>query len=92
MKYDPHNHPHPIEALVKPVQMTLDDDLVKAVDKVAKRLHTTRSAFTRDALREALQRYHVARLEREHRAGYERRPVARDEFSVWESEQDGGDE
>jgi metal-responsive CopG/Arc/MetJ family transcriptional regulator len=77
---------------MKPVQMTLDDDLVKAVDKVAKRLHTTRSAFTRDALREALQRDHVARLERKHRAGYERRPVAENEFSGWESEQDWGDE
>ncbi len=35
------------------VQMTLDEDLVIAVDKVAKRMGTMRSAFTRDALRSA---------------------------------------
>ncbi len=39
------------------VQMTLDEDLVNAVDRVSKRLRTSRSAFTRKALREALDRY-----------------------------------
>ena len=37
--------------------MTLDDDLVKQVDRVSKQLHTNRSAFTRKALREAIARY-----------------------------------
>jgi hypothetical protein len=36
--------------------MTLDDDLVKAVDRVSKQLKTNRSSFTRMALREALDR------------------------------------
>jgi metal-responsive CopG/Arc/MetJ family transcriptional regulator len=74
------------------VQMTLDDELVEAVDKVVEDLKTTRSSFTRNALREALERYHAHRLEEQHRKGYERRPVAKDEFSVWEKEQDWGDE
>lgn len=74
------------------VQMTLDDELVEAVDKVVEDLKTTRSSFTRHALREALERYHARRLEEQHRKGYERRPVAKDEFSVWEKEQDWGDE
>lgn len=74
------------------VQMTLDDELVEAVDKVVEDLKTTRSSFTRNALREALERYHARRLEEQHRKGYERRPVAKDEFSVWEKEQDWGDE
>ena len=74
------------------VQMTLDDELVEAVDKVVEDLKTTRSSFTRNALREALERYHARRLEEQHRRGYERRPVAKDEFSVWEKEQDWGDE
>ena len=39
---------------MKTIQMTLDEDLVKAVDRVSKELNTTRSAFTRKALREAL--------------------------------------
>lgn len=77
---------------MKTVQMTLDDDLVKAVDRVSKRLRTSRSAFTRNALGEALARYNVEQLERKHRQGYERHPVAVDEFSVWETEQAWGDE
>ena len=77
---------------MKTIQMTLDDDLVKAVDRIAKRLHTSRSAFTRKALREALDRYNLEQLERKHRQGYERHPEAAGEFSVWETEQAWGDE
>jgi metal-responsive CopG/Arc/MetJ family transcriptional regulator len=72
--------------------MTLDDDLVKAVDRVSKRLQMNRSAFTRKALREALARHSFEQLERRHRHGYEQHLVATDEFSVWESEQAWGDE
>ena len=72
--------------------MTLDDDLVKAVDRVSKELCTSRSAFTRKALRDALARHQLEELERKHRRGYEQQPVAADEFSVWETEQVWGDE
>jgi metal-responsive CopG/Arc/MetJ family transcriptional regulator len=74
------------------VQMTLDEDLVKAVDRISKQLHTSRSAFTRKALREALARHSLEQLECKHRQGYERHPVDVDEFSVWETEQAWGDE
>lgn len=77
---------------MRTVQMTLDEDLVKAVDKVSRRLGTTRSEFTRKALREALTRHSVQQQERRHREGYERQPVTPDEFSVWESEQAWGNE
>jgi predicted transcriptional regulator len=77
---------------MKTVQMTLDDDLVKAVDRVAKRLHTTRSGFARKALRDALGKFSMAQLERRHRRGYEAQPVSGGEFDVWESEQSWGDE
>ena len=77
---------------MKTVQMTLDDDLVAAVDRAAKRLRTSRSAFARDALREALRRYRAAQLEEKHRRGYQAAPVGPDEFSVWEEEQSWGDE
>jgi metal-responsive CopG/Arc/MetJ family transcriptional regulator len=77
---------------MKTVQMTLDEDLVQAVDRVSKQLHTSRSAFTRKALREALARYSLEQLERKHRQGYEGHPVGADEFSVWETEQAWGDE
>ena len=72
--------------------MTLDDELVKEVDYVVKRLHTSRSAFTRNALRKALTQYSIEQLEHKHRKGYERYPVAVDEFSVWEREQAWGEE
>jgi metal-responsive CopG/Arc/MetJ family transcriptional regulator len=77
---------------MRTIQMTLDDDLVKAVDRVSKELCTTRSAFTRKALRAALARHKVEQLERTHRRGYEQHPIAADEFSVWETEQAWGDE
>ena len=77
---------------MRTIQMTLDDDLVKAVDRVSKQLRTNRSAFTRMALREALNRYSLEQLERRHHEGYSKQPVASDEFSVWEKEQAWGDE
>jgi predicted transcriptional regulator len=77
---------------MRTVQMTLDDDLVDRVDKIVKRLKTTRSAFTREALKQAIERFNVRLLEEAHRKGYERYPATEGEFSVWESEQDWGDE
>jgi metal-responsive CopG/Arc/MetJ family transcriptional regulator len=74
------------------VQMTLDEELVKLVDRVVKELKTTRSSFTRKALREAIERLNIERKEERHRKGYKMHPVSRYEFSVWENEQDWGDE
>jgi len=76
---------------MKTVQMTLDENLVKAVDSAAKKLGTTRSAFTREALRSALKEVRVRDLESKHREGYRRKPVKHGEFSDWESEQVWGD-
>lgn len=72
---------------MRTVQMTLDESLVKDVDKVAKKLGTTRSAFARAALRAALARVASEEEERRHRSGYERKPVRPGEFSDWEDEQ-----
>lgn len=77
---------------MRTIQMTLDEVLLKAVDKIVKELKTTRSAFTRDALRDALDRFYISRLEQQHQRGYELHPVNKAEFSVWEEEQDWGDE
>jgi len=77
---------------MRTIQMTLDDDLVKKVDAIANELQTTRSAFTRDALREAVQQYNIRCLELKHRQGYAVRPANEEEFSVWEKEQNWGDE
>jgi metal-responsive CopG/Arc/MetJ family transcriptional regulator len=75
---------------MRTIQMTLDDNLVQSVDKVVKELKTTRSAFTRSALRDAINRFNISRLEEKHRKGYELHPVNKEEFSVWEKEQDWG--
>ena len=75
---------------MKTVQMTLDEDLLAAVDRVVRKLNTTRSAFTRKALSDALQKLNVSRLEQKHKRGCAQRPVAKEEFSVWENEQDWG--
>jgi metal-responsive CopG/Arc/MetJ family transcriptional regulator len=72
--------------------MTLDDELVESVDKIVKELKTSRSAFTREALRDAIHRFNISRLEEKHRKGYELHSVKAEEFSVWEEEQDWGDE
>jgi len=77
---------------MRTVQMTLDEHLVQTVDKVVKNMHTTRSAFTREALRQAIARIKMQRFEEKHRQGYLRKPVTADEFGVWEKEQKWGDE
>ncbi len=69
------------------MQMTLDEDLVAAVDRVVKRLGSSRSAFAREALKSELRRISVVELEARQREGYRRRPVKAAEFSVWEDEQ-----
>jgi len=76
---------------MRTIQMTLDDKLVATVDKVVKELKTTRSAFARKALRDAVKQVHINKLEQKHKKGYERHPVAKDEFSMWEAEQEWGD-
>lgn len=72
---------------MRTIQMTLDDDLVDQVDQVVKTIETTRSAFTRDALRQALQQFKALELEKKHRKGYEKFPVNNEEFQAWEDEQ-----
>ena len=54
---------------MKTVQMTLEEQLVKAVDSAARKLGTTRSGFTRDALRAALKEVRARELESKHREG-----------------------
>lgn len=69
------------------VQMTLDVELVRRVDRAAKRLGLSRSGFTRRALAEALDRLRERELEQRHREGYRRRPARRGEFDSWQREQ-----
>jgi metal-responsive CopG/Arc/MetJ family transcriptional regulator len=80
-----------MEVFMRTIQMTLDDELVEAVDKLVKKLKTTRSAFARKALREAIKQVNIQALENKHKKGYDRYPVGKTELSVWDSEQEWGD-
>ena len=77
---------------MRTIQMTLDEDLVTTIDNLVKELDTTRSAFTRQALREAIDRINIRKLEAKHCQGYASHPVGSNEFTVWENEQEWGDE
>ena len=72
---------------MKTVQMTLEPSLIVHVDKAAAKLGLSRSAFTRRALRQALDRLRLDALEQRHREGYKRKPARRGEFDGWEAEQ-----
>lgn len=72
---------------MRTVQMTLEPTLVEQIDRAAKRLGLTRSAFARSAFAAALERLRVQERERRHAAGYRRKPVRRGEFDAWGAEQ-----
>ncbi|HXR89645.1 MAG TPA: ribbon-helix-helix domain-containing protein [Steroidobacteraceae bacterium] len=70
--------------------MTIDDRLLKVVDKMSRARNTTRSAFIRDALEAEIRRVRIREEEARHAEGYGRKPVAPGEFDVWVNEQDWG--
>ena len=94
IRYPPGSYPRPLarrKIEMKTVQMTLEEELIAAVDRVARRLKTTRSAFTRRALKAALDQIRIQDLEARHREGYRRHPPKKGEFDIWEKEQAWGD-
>jgi metal-responsive CopG/Arc/MetJ family transcriptional regulator len=68
---------------MKIVRFTLDEDLIAELDRAATVSATTRSAFVREALVNAIAKHR----EVQHRQGYEKAPEGQDEFSIWASEQ-----
>ena len=75
---------------MKTIQMTIDDRLLKLVDKMSQARKTTRSGFIRAALEAEIRRQRVREVEARHAEGYARKPVAPGEFDAWISEQDWG--
>lgn len=75
---------------MKTIQMTIDDRLLKAVDKLTRIRRTTRSALIREALVAEIRRAQTREQEAQHVRGYERHPVVPDEFGAWIDEQDWG--
>ncbi len=77
---------------MKTIQMTIDETLLEQVDRTVQTLETTRSAFIRMALEQALRQYHVRRLEERDEVGYTAVPTNRSETNEWQNEQEWGDE
>jgi metal-responsive CopG/Arc/MetJ family transcriptional regulator len=75
---------------MKTIQMTIDAQLLSAVDKLTRARKTTRSALIRDALEAELRRARIVSLEEQHTAGYRRQPVTSGEFDVWLDQQEWG--
>lgn len=70
--------------------MTIDERLLKLVDRLTRARKTTRSAFIRDALEAEIRRQRVRDAEARHAEGYARKPVSSGEFDIWLEEQDWG--
>jgi len=77
---------------MKTIQMTIDEPLLKAVDRMSRARKTTRSAFIRYAVEAELRREQLQIREARDAAGYARHPVENGEFGIWEKEQDWGPE
>ncbi len=75
---------------MKTIQMTIDDRLLRLVDKMSRARNTTRSAFIRDALEAEIRRARIREEETRHAEGYACKPVTPGEFDVWLNEQDWG--
>ena len=75
---------------MKTIQMTIDEQLLKAVDKLSRARKTTRPAFIRDALGAVIRRERIREQESRHAEGYAHKPVAAGEFDAWVNEQDWG--
>ena len=75
---------------MKTIQMTIDPQLLKAVDKLTRQRKTTRSALIRAALEAELRRERIDEKEASHVAGYAKQPPAAGEFDLWIHEQDWG--
>jgi predicted transcriptional regulator len=87
--YYVYNYPHGYTHM-KTIQMTIDERLLKLVDKMSRAHRTTRSAFIRDALAAKIEREQIREKELRHADGYAQKPVVAGEFEVWLSEQDWG--
>jgi metal-responsive CopG/Arc/MetJ family transcriptional regulator len=66
------------------IQVVLEEDLLRAADKAARRMKVNRSALLREALRAHLASLARRERERADRAGYTRLPDRGGADAVWE--------
>jgi metal-responsive CopG/Arc/MetJ family transcriptional regulator len=67
------------------IQVVLDDELLHAADRAARRARTNRSSLIREALRSHLKRLVIQELEHRDRRGYVCTPDGGDEMAAWEA-------
>jgi metal-responsive CopG/Arc/MetJ family transcriptional regulator len=66
------------------VQVVLDEKLLKAADRAARRVKKNRSELMREALREHLRKLEIKAMEERDRKGYEKHPDTAEEAAAWE--------
>ncbi len=70
---------------MKAVQILMEEELIDAVDREAKRLRSDRSKLVRAALTQFLAESRTRALEERHRKGYEKKPQRLREVTEWET-------
>lgn len=68
---------------VETIQVVMDQELLRRVDRAARRLKVNRSALIRQALRQHLGRLRMREREEADRQGYESIPEDVAELSAW---------
>jgi metal-responsive CopG/Arc/MetJ family transcriptional regulator len=66
------------------IQVVVDDDLLRAADRAARRVRLNRSALIREALRRHLEWMANRELERRERESYQKHPDSRNDVWRWE--------
>lgn len=66
------------------IQVVIDETLLRAADRVARRQKVNRSSLMRLALREHLRRLRIREMEKAEREGYERHPEDLREGALWD--------
>ena len=69
---------------MRPIQILMDDKLIKEVDREAKRRRSDRSKLIREALAKMLKEARTRALEEQHRRAYERFPQQWEEYGPWQ--------
>ncbi len=80
---------------MKTIQITIDEPLLDCLDGVIGHNGRSRSAYIRDAIRDALHRDRIAEMERQHAEGYALLPETPEEMAemaAWEAIQTWDDE
>jgi metal-responsive CopG/Arc/MetJ family transcriptional regulator len=69
---------------MKTIQVVLEDELLREVDREARRARVNRSRLIREALRQLLRQRKIHELEGRHRQAYGQAPETAGEFDVFD--------